>query len=1604
MSSSNPSGLRAKAALVAELGPGIHTFSETHLSTFTERSFTKAIKREANGHQRQVRTLYGYPAQLRTNSTWAGTWTGVATVSDLPCQNLAADWPQDIWESSRVQITSHRVGQHTIVIANIYGFAKGPTWPQAKQLTNETLSHLTRQMVIGYGGLAAITGDFNADPTDLDQMAAWQIYGWTEVQQLAAERWNRPVTPTCKGTTQRDQIWLSPALAALCTGVHTIDVFVDHSTVLATFDIDPQQGYQRTWPRPASLPWHDVNLDQWQRGPPIASYTNTHDASADYATWGRAFEESLQGYIKSSPNGRLSDHQLGRAQRTTPLTRSTEPARSRPTRPGEEALINDLLGAKVHQWYKQLRRLQSFLHAIQAGQTHMNAVIYRAELWHAILRAKGFTTTFSEWWNDQDFATQLGSFPQQPPDAAHMTLIFDTFRETFRAHEKLHSDQRGASLREKYDHTMKALFHDLRAPGRDQIDAMWDEHVYLVLDHNPDDGMLHLDAPIATHEHSTWTLDGLPLEVTATDGELITTRGGAPSQLSEVIQRVHYTHTEELHHKLQDYWRPRWHHDTPISPDDLQRIVNFTQAFMPKGHFDFKPISIHEWRQATRRFGKRAARGLDGFGKEDLTNMRDDHIQCFLDMMQAIERGEAAWPQQLLEGVVISLAKRDDSHCPSDFRPIVLLSMLYRCWASIRSRQLLAHLANYVHEDAHGFLPYREPSQTWLQIQASVELALQSGSDLIGLSADVVKAFNNIRREPMWQLARHLGVPDEILTPWSSFLANFGRRFQVHNQLGDRMTSNEGYPEGCPFSVAAMAMLDWSLHIYQHQMAPQVRTFSFVDNINLVTTEVEYLIKAFMALGNYLNLWGLCLDEDKTYGWGTTSARRKELQSAGIQTKDISRELGGSMTFRAGHRTKLLQDKCHGLEQKWTRLRRSQAPLPQKIQALPIAFWADALHGLTGNIGSSQVLQGLRTKAVLNLGLRKAGLNSLLRLSLETPMTADPGFYQLRTTIHHFRRLCRKQPCLVIQWQSFHSRLDGRSFDGPFSALIGCFITLGWSISQPPYMWHPDGFEFNLLLLDNKAIDRLLHRAWLRHVAQEVQQRQTLQGLSSIDLELCRTQEEHLTAMQKAQIRALQAGVFLSPWQHAKFDNTVTGRCKECGEPDTQKHWLHCTRFAQFRQEAGIDLASIQDLPDYAALHLLAPESPALATYNAMLHGLRAEPDYLSLPSTGTQHLFTDGSHIHFEDAGVSLAGWGIINATTNNVVAAGHLPGLHQTIGRAELTAILHTLQWGAHYHVALCIWSDAASVVKRLQRMINGDHSCLQASLDNHDLWDRAAVLVDQFEAQQLQIEWIPSHLDEAKCDHAHEEWTARWNAFADATAGQFTTTLPPGLHAVLQELRQHRHRWKMHLGALKKFYLKVAAERYEEKSTAATTPGPEVIPIDDHDWGTTVGHLSLEDHFPLELTRCFADQHPTVHPRIAQTMIRHLLTLEDANSDYAAISFIELSLFFVQFDDFELPGTGTQDSSRSWRHPASMFVRPTLAHVVQLVRRTVRALCEHYGARAFLATGLNRSGSHIMTKCDGLVLRPPLKHLHTMSRLVAEFNPRGIRRACDIARPCL
>ena len=195
-----------------------------------------------------------------------------------------------------------------------------------------------------------------------------------------------------------------------------------------------------------------------------------------------------------------------------------------------------------------------------------------------------------------------------------------------------------------------------------------------------------------------------------------------------------------------------------------------------------------------------------------------------------------------------------------------------------------------------------------------------------------------------------------------------------------------------------------------------------------------------------------------------------------------------------------------------------------------------------------------------------------------------------------------------------------------------------------------------------------------------------------------------------------------------KYDKTKQPICQVCMTPETQQHWLCFPRFARQRDECGDALQWVEDAPRCIALHLLVPRSDhVLPLKKYFIEIPDCSSAFLSAPRTGVKnHVFTDGSCFKGAVSITNRASWAVVNATTGLTISNGCVPGLLPTIGRAELWACISAICFAVHFDAELIIWTDSASVCKKVQQALSGEE--MQPEGENHDLWDQLTDLVAQ------------------------------------------------------------------------------------------------------------------------------------------------------------------------------------------------------------------------------------------------------------------------------------
>eukprot|EP00438_Fugacium_kawagutii_P033744 Skav209660 [mRNA] locus=scaffold2126:122984:134587:- [translate_table: standard] len=1605
----NPSGVRGKEEVLADLPYGLWTVAETQLSAISMGPAARAIKTAGLRRQRALTVTCGAPMPLRARSRTVGQWAGVLTFTDLTIRPVLLKWPGDEYQLGRVQITQAWHGPYAILGASVYGFPKSPAWPKALPATRQLMDTVVQELGLSATGPRYIAGDFNHALEALPALQVLFDMGWRDLQHLAFERTGRAFTNTCKGATITDFVLISPELAPLFQRVDTWDAFADHAALAGCFSLPTWSPTQTVWTMPAKVPWEALDKQTWDLAAHQVGHHPEQSLQERFQQFSRDYEASFTGYI-AAPGGKLPPAACGRGQRIAPETRPSACPLLKASRPGELKPAADTIGRTVQKWFQQLRRLQSMVHALRAAKQSLDAQLYRVSLWRAIRSARGFEDGWDAWWKQRP-TRNVGlplDFPTEVPALPLCEAIFEDFQHNYRRFESWHLRQRYKLLKLTFQEKRTRVFGALKTTTRTGLHYLVRTHSTTVRTVSADGAAMDLDEVAGLQLPATLSIGALHIFLESTDLSRVPLD---PEWLVQAPQpaliRQHCVTPQAIQAELHRFWSPRWWQEQLPPESAWDPIIQFAQAYLPAQQMHYSPLSVEAWDEVISKFSARAARGPDGYDRLDVQYMPRAFKEELLDILQEGER-TATWPQQLRPGFVQALPKREGA-CEADtHRPIIVYSILYRSWSSLRAKAILAHVHNLATEHQLGFMPGCEPADLWVLLQALLEGDHQRGTGLMGYVSDLRKAFETLPREPIKRLAVLLGIPGEIVNFWHAFLATTERRFVVHGETGPPVLSNVGYPEGCALSCAAMSLVGLTLHAYMRVYAPHCICLSFVDNLEIFAERFYHLQWGITCLETWIAMWRLELDAAKTYTWATTPGLRGTLQEYGHRVETAMKDLGAQMVYGCSHVIAEQRNRLQALDPLWPRLRAVPCPEPAKWMALQQAFWQRAFYGISICPISWSHLKTLRTEAMKALGYRRAGASPALRLFLLCPAQCDPGFFQVWTVFNTFLRIGQKHAALFDEWQHYMDHYMGKQTHGPFAKLLEQCSYLGWSISVPGFFDHY-GVWHSMLSLSDKALYALLLDAWTWVVWGEVKHRKDMVGLHGIDRHVLLQAARQVPPHQQGLIRVLQDGTFQEPGQHAKYDLAQDSVCPLCHQADSMVHRLEeCPALRSAWQASSLTPAVVAQWDYHKKIRCLPSANPWLGKFRAAQCGvdecIGSRP--LSSASSEHCHLFTDGTCHGGSITDYALAAWAVVCPARDTWVRRGALSGLQQTIDRAELRAGLAAVEYAVIQASSATIWTDSTYFAAGCNRLLL-DSSDLPETT-NLDLWQDLRNLLAPRQLH-LTVQHIPGHRMAPLHDQDVDDWSARWNARADLEASCAQRLHPPEVRRLHRELCRHHREEVRDLQRVQALHLALYDARAAALPSVVRSDPAEDDPgqLLEVDWECPPSRDPLEQVTADWISGPALEE---VRLRFGVDFTKNFLLLlldwaHSPDSYMTRFSFLELAILvgtwrpeWAPLPHPTRPNTWINSEMRAWAHHRELTVAQTV--------RLVKGFLHFLGLRHFdfaWYTGLNLLALGVHTPLEGVALRAPSQIGLKAKTALADFTSRRpIRTSNDLSRP--
>ena len=146
---------------------------------------------------------------------------------------------------------------------------------------------------------------------------------------------------------------------------------------------------------------------------------------------------------------------------------------------------------------------------------------------------------------------------------------------------------------------------------------------------------------------------------------------------------------------------------------------------------------------------------------------------------------------------------------PLGQRPLSVLPVVYRLWASTRLGQLADWFQSWVLASVFSAGGCRGSIEAWYTSSLDIEEVLCGATDshVHLFVADVVKSFDTVDRTILDRVLSSLGLPGWFRHAHFEYHARVRMRFKLASDLGAPWTRDGGIPQGCPLSMMFVVAL-----------------------------------------------------------------------------------------------------------------------------------------------------------------------------------------------------------------------------------------------------------------------------------------------------------------------------------------------------------------------------------------------------------------------------------------------------------------------------------------------------------------------------------------------------------------------------------------------------------------------------------------------------------------------------------------------------------------------------------------------------------------------------------------------------------------------------
>ena len=398
---------------------------------------------------------------------------------------------------------------------------------------------------------------------------------------------------------------------------------------------------------------------------------------------------------------------------------------------------------------------------------------------------------------------------------------------------------------------------------------------------------------------------------------------------------------EEVHREFFAFWDNFWNAPDLHGGEDpfgMNLLTGFPDTLNAE-------ITGFDVRQIVKCTKTNTSVGSDAWSLNDFKMMPDIVVELLATAWNKIFNDQCYVPATFSMARVLLLAKHLEADTISSSRPITICPLAYRLCSRAMTRKLTGQLLGFFPVGVLGGLPQKAGWECFYKAQVVVENAQMTNNQLCGLTTDVVKMFNAVRRPVVAALLERAGVPAATARAWIAHLDTMKRYLRVQKSLSAGHLSSVGIPKGDALSVLVATLFGaiWCKAIRSGDGGAAVPTAN-IDNLDVVARTGRELEHACEVISQLERMWGLAFDLKKSWCWDL-DFKTEERPSIQMERHQWGKSLGAAMTYNKRPFNSIQVKRIQSVYCRIVRLGKLPVTDQEKCRLVKSGIWPAAFYG-----------------------------------------------------------------------------------------------------------------------------------------------------------------------------------------------------------------------------------------------------------------------------------------------------------------------------------------------------------------------------------------------------------------------------------------------------------------------------------------------------------------------------------------------------------------------------------------------------------------------------------------------------------------------------------